>query len=485
MLEWYLTLSGTEIANHARLSRYLETVGSPLTEASPCGCETFDAALVGDEPYTTPEEDAAPWWDPDVPESADFAGLLVLDVKGIDDSPVSRSVSAAVTGGAALGPANVGARTLTVSGVLLGSSCCGVEYGLRWLGRALEGCTGPGCGGDCLSLFNCCPSGEAADPEEFAARHRRTLRRVALVSGPTVTARHGGGGCSGSGGCSVGADMLQVEFVLTAGTPWAWTDPVRVLDVEVPTDDGSECVVWCVHPKDEPLAPEPVCLELTDAACAPGTVRVEAAEGDGSEVDCSVVWLDDSLTERPCATCRLAECPDERDVCGDPSCTTPAPPVPPPPETCFRRALAVNSQAYELDLSDWPRWFGSVPMIEVHAGSRELRRVTVSFFERSSTHEGMTCAQVAEEERCRPHSVFEIGYVPAGGVLTLDGQVGRATVECAGAYGTSTDAYGRDGLPLAFPLLDCARYCVLVEADAIVTPAADASLSISLSGREY
>ncbi|NED79499.1 hypothetical protein G3I76_05245, partial [Streptomyces sp. SID11233] len=67
MLEWYLTLGGTEIANHARLSRYLETVGSPLTEASPCGCETFDAALVGDEPYTTPEEDAAPWWDPDVP----------------------------------------------------------------------------------------------------------------------------------------------------------------------------------------------------------------------------------------------------------------------------------------------------------------------------------------------------------------------------------------------------------------------------------
>ncbi|NED90489.1 hypothetical protein G3I76_61725, partial [Streptomyces sp. SID11233] len=136
---------------------------------------------------------------------------------------------------------------------------------------------------------------------------------------------------------------------------------------------------------------------LTDAACAPGTVRVEAAEGDGSEVDCSVVWLDDSLTERPCATCRLAECPDERDVCGDPSCTTPTPPVPPPPETCFRRALAVNSQAYELDLGDWPRWFGAVPLIEVHAGSRELRRVTVSFFERSATHEGMTCAQVAEE----------------------------------------------------------------------------------------
>jgi hypothetical protein len=69
--------------------------------------------------------------------------------------------------------------------------------------------------------------------------------------------------------------------------------------------------------------------------------------------------------------------------------------------------------------------------------------------------------------------------------MTLDGQVGRAVVECAGTCETSSDAYGRDGGPLRFPLLDCVPYCVEIAADAIFTPADDAVISIALSGREY
>lgn len=472
----YMALGGVELFNSARLAAYLESVGSPLDTTGVCGCETFTAAVVGDAPYTDPAADDAPWYDPDVPESAEFAGLLVLKVEGMDDHPVERTVSRSVGGGGAMGPGRVLPRTITVTAVLLGATCCGVAYGLRWLSQALQGCTGPGCGGDCLTVYNCCPH-EDEDPVEFNARYRRTLRRVALTSGPTVLARNGSG-CSGRG-CRSGADMLTVEWVMTAATPWLWVDPVPVLDVPVPRDDGEGCIEWCVH---GPGAPQrPFCIPLDNDPCVPGSVRVEF-----DHEACDVLWPESDEPLAPCdRTCRLAACRDVSGLCGDPSCRTPAPPVPPPPATCFCHALAVNETYHELDLSAWPRWFGAVPVITVEAGSADLRRVTVTVYERRAEHEGMTCEEVAENERCTPHSVFEIGHVPAGGVLTLDGQTGRATVECVGRCEGSPSAYGRDGGPLAFPLLDCDRYCVQIAADAIFGPAPDARVSIALSGRDY
>ncbi|GGT74517.1 hypothetical protein GCM10010207_84900 [Streptomyces atratus] len=474
----FMNLGGVEIFNSARLEAYLASVGHPLDSVGACGCPTFTAEHVGDEPYTTPWEDEAPWWDEDVPESSDFAGLLVLDVEGMDDHPVTRSVTGAVTGGAALGAPRVQPRTITVTGVLLGATCCGVAYGLRWLSQALSGC-GDGCGGDCLTVYNCCPP-ETEDIDEFVKRNRRTLRRVALVDGPRVIARNGNG-CTGSGMCQSGADVLTVEFVLTAGTPWLWTDPVPVLDLPVPTDDGTECITWCIHRGPEG-PPDPVCIEPSDTACAtPGAVTAEL-----TDAACEVAWPALEPVRDPCdATCRLAACPDPEDLCGNPSCKTPTPPVLPPPETCFRHALAVNTETYELDLSSWPRWFGAVPVIEVSAGSSDLRRVTITLYERTAEHAGLSCDEVVELERCNPHSTYEIAFVAAGGVMTLDGQVGRATVECLGRCEGTTDAYGRDGGPLAFPLLTCDRYCVEVAADAIVPPAPDATVTVSLSGREY
>jgi hypothetical protein len=475
MLDGYLALGDVEIANSARLETYLQTVGSPLDSIGVCACETFTAQLVGDEPYTTPAEDNAPWYDPDVPESGEFAGLLVLTVEGLDDNPVSRTVTQSAAGGAVIGPAVPQPLTVTVTGLLLGASCCGAEYGLRWLRQALAGCGGP-CSDDCMTIYNCCP-GEGLTPDEFAARHRRTLRRVALIDGPRVTSRSGDG-CT-SGQCSSGADIITVEFVLTAASPWQWSDPIPTLDLALPTDDGAECITWCVH--RSPTAPSsPVCLE-PDAACTADSVTAPVVD----DADCAVSW---SVLDRdaPCdQTCRLAACPDPQERCADPRCQTPTPPAPPEPDTCFCRAIAVNSTYLELDLEAWPRWFGAAPMIEIYAGSQALRRITVEIYERTDNHEGMTCEDVVDAERCNPHSVYEIAYVPAGGTLRLDGQIGRAIVECGGVCEGSPDAYGRNGAPLTFPLLDCASYCVAIHADAIFTPADDATIRLALTGLEY
>lgn len=443
MLENYLRIGSTEIANPARLLAYLESVGSGLTSLpeDACGCPTFTADLVGDDAYTDPVTDGAPWWDPDVPMSAEFAGLMVLSVEGMDTNPLTREVTNAVTGGGALGPARAQPRTITVTGVLLGSTCCGVDYGLQWLGAALEGCSAGGgddCSGDCLVLYDCCPTDtDTGGPELFNAEHRLTLRRVALSSGPNVTAR-AGDGCPVRGGeCAAnGADMLTVEFVLTAATPWKWTDPVPVLDVPPPTSDDSECVEWCVH------------------------------DGD-----------------TPCEGCRLAECADPGAACQDPACRPATPPVPNPPETCFCLPIAADQACYDVDLSDRPRWFPDLPMITIRAGSRDLRNVTVRFYERTAAHAGLTAGEVADLERCNPHSEYTTTYVPASGALVVDGQVQRGIMHCNGTCESSTTLWGADGAPPSWRPFDCAEYVMCVESDGIVPPASDAAVVVAVTGR--
>lgn len=526
MLEDYLEIGSVEVANHARLHAYLSSVSSSLTWGNVCRCPTFEAAALGDPPYVSPEVDPAPWWDPDVPASAEYAGFLVLSVEGLDSWPMTRTVTNAVGGGGAFGRARVQAREITVQGLILGASCCGVEYGLHWISEALAGCAETGCGGDCLTLYLCCPPERVVDEEspgspedspddspgddspgdspgwdpwespwdpdeepegisraEYNRRYRRTLRRVALTEGPQVVSRVGdgcgpGGACGSRGGG--GADIITVEFTLTAATPWLWTDPTVVLDAPVPRDDDTECVIWCVH-SDEP--PETLCVDLTVTPCDPRTsIPVEFTD---DPTPCAVAWPAVEPPEDPCGVCRLASCPDPRAACADPSCSPAAPPVPEPPATCFCSAIAVNTACYELDLSGRAGWSADAPMITVRAGESDLRRLTITFYERLDEHEGMTCEQVAANMRCNPHSVYEIGFVPAGATLTLDGQIGRALVECEGVCETSTSVWGASGSPPSWRLLDCDRYVVEIAADAIFLPAEDASLTIAVSGRGY
>lgn len=444
MLADFVSVGGVEVVNHARLRQYLQTVGSPLTSGSEiCSCETLTSAVLDPDgqPYTTPDDPITPaeWYDPDAPESVEFAGVLLLSVDGIDDFPVERLVSTAVTGGGSIGPARVQPRQMTFTALLLGATCCGVEYGLQYLKAALQGCTGSQCGGDCVEMYACCP-GEDMTRDEFNRAHRRTFRRVALTAGPKVTARNGDGSCAG-GTCELGADIIQVEWTMTAASPFAYTDAVELLEVVLPTDTDGECIDWCIH---EPWRPD---------------------------------WAN------PCRNCRLAPCVDGADGCADRACGPAAPPVPSAPTSCFCNALAVNEAAYALDLSGRPGWMDDVPLINVYAGSSGLRRLTISLFQKTAADEGLTCEQIAAKKRCEPFARWTVSYLPANAELLLDGQTGRAVTYCGGSCSSSTTVFGTDGAPSSWPVLDCAEYCLLLETDAFEPPAADATVSFAVSGK--
>lgn len=443
MLTDWAAVGGIEVWNTGRLQAYLTNVGSPFTTGPGiCTCDSLTPEILGlgFSAYQTPALDPAPWFDADYDHSGEYLGFLPLSVAGVDDNPRGRAVSTAVGGGGVFGPVRQLPRSITVTGVIIGTTCCGAEYGLHYLSEVLSGCTGEACDGDCFNMYACCPDGETLTADQFNAKYRRTFRRTALVSGPTVVRRDGTGVCA-SGGCAGGGDMITVEFVLVAANPWAWTDTMPQLDVGLPIGTpGSPCIDWCVK---DPAVPDSGC---PDTDCLFG--------------DCST-----------------------SDACADPMFPVPAPPQPTAPLTSFCVPLGTEQACYDIDLSDRPEWSSDVPMIVLESGSSPLRNVRVTIYVKPAGSL-LNCAAIADANRCDPLEEFVITYMPAGAVLMLDGQIGKALIVCNDVCQTSTAVYGdQDGGPVRFVELGCATYCLCIETDNNYPPAADAELSFGVSGR--
>jgi hypothetical protein len=472
MLKDYAAANGIEVWNLIRTQAYLTSVGSPFDSGPElCSCDTLTPANL-EAPgtlYTTPDDPLhpAPWFDVDLPVSAEFLGFMPLTVTGTTDNPRARTVTNAVGGGGVFGPVRVQPRTMTVQGVLLGTSCCGVDYGMQYLSEVLSGCSG-GCDGDCFEMFDCCPT-ELLTNVQLDAAHKRTFRRTALVSGPTEVARQSTGSCA-RGNCA-GGDLVTVEFVLVAATPWAWTDPTPLLDVGWPQAGEGDCLVWCFP---EATADDCILWDLSG---------VGGCTWDTSGGDLCI----DVLTADPCPgeTCLHAECVPAADACADPLNPVVAPPQPSSPSAPFCTPLAPESACYSIDLTNRPTWSTDVPIMTITAGANALRNVRVTFYEKP-TGTSLTCDQIAEADRCAPVNDFYITFVPAGSVITIDGQTGRATLDCGGECRNASTVFGSaDGGPLVIKTLDCAEYCVCLEADPLFPPGTDSSFELSISGRGY
>lgn len=437
MLTDYAESSGSELWNTARLAAYMAALGSPFDSGPEiCRCASLTPEIIDgpDTVYATPAADPAPWYDADVTESGEFLGFLPLSITGLDDNPRSRSVTGAVGGGGVFGPARDQPRTMVVTGVLLGTSCCAVEYGRHYLAELLASCVGDGCDGDCLSMFLCCPDPGMTEAQ-FKAKYRRTFQRVALVDGPTVVSRQGTGGGSCAGSCT-GSDILTVEFTLVAATPWAWTDLTPVLDVTAPMSGTGDCVEWC--------------LDAVNGEC------------DGEP-------------------CLFRDCVDP-ELCGDPLFPAVTPPQPSAPETVFCTPLVPERACYAVDLSDRPRWSEDFPVITIEAGGSDLRNIRVTFYENPDPT--TPCDQWADDLMCSPVNDVHVTYVPAGSSVTVDGRTGQATMTCVGRCLPATTVYGdADGAPLSVKGLTCAGYCICIETDSNFPPAEDATVSIEISGR--
>lgn len=314
----YFALSGQEFANTSRLLEHIvptvPTRDDQVTTPLACACEisvpyddswTGLEAAIGDGPYVLTN---APWYDASRPESAEFAGIWVMEVTGFDAVPVQRDVNEAICAGGVPGPARDGSRKLTFSALVVACTNAGARYGLDWLNCVLRQANVRG--GVDLNFYKAHPE----HTDAVASTLRRTMYGTVLTEAPKVVEVLGKGKEHRHRQASVfrvewemvctnpymfgEADLQVVNWGSTIQESITWAHAPDCEDAgscDLPTIYSAECV-----PPDVALTPAdiPVCggclplcaierrtweLESTLAACDDGmivSVRV-TNNGDG------------------------------------------------------------------------------------------------------------------------------------------------------------------------------------------------------------
>lgn len=389
MYPGYLNVGCNEVVNAERAATYALAMGLRLE----CDrCPDLPNALDHD-PYSSPAEDDAPWYDPTRPESADFLGVFAAEeITGLSGSTIERNPAPRVGDGAVVGAARHAAREISYQVSLIAVSECGLSYGLGWLARALSAdpCRSS-CTGTSMTVYSCCPG---SIPElGFGDGEIRYLYDVGLSDGPRLVERQW---------VNDSVMMATVEFTLTAGQPWIYADALRTGDEAVDLSSGV------------PVRRDP------DAV------------------------FDRCLPPRPCAS--------------DPDCPRPAlPPSPPEPDSpCYRRGVddwIVTRVMIASD--DYPLWDELVPVVEVDAGATDLTRVLVRFWANPTNAD----CDTAELDPCDACSDINVSFIPAAGVLTVDGRTQRSVIECEtpfrGVFTSPPDLYGQRGRLFRHSVFPC------------------------------
>lgn len=260
----YFEYDNVEIINATRTAAYVRSLG--LSWVHETGAAPDLPWLLGQNEYVSPSVDTAPWYDPDLADSVGFAGIIPLSVVGLEDSTREARGFDYTTDGGNPGRIRHGMKEIAFNVALIGDSDCAVEYGFRWLKRALldHQCT-PGlataCSGERLVYSRCFPEGgrgaeEAVldgahadttvwdvtlegsdDPSAqffdggnapgfsttatWSTDFERHLRNVTFPRGPVVTGKRQLKGCGGA--------VWLVSFTARAGDPFEYGERIPLL----------------------------------------------------------------------------------------------------------------------------------------------------------------------------------------------------------------------------------------------------------------
>lgn len=234
--EGYLSFGGNEIVNNSR------TWGISHS-ARPCPmhwlkggvCQTMNGALFEAAPYSYESIALAPWYDPDIPQSADFYGFFAYAITEALDSTRTVSRTESITDGGVLGRTRKATKTMRVKGLIMGRGRLGVEYGQAWLSSAIDpgacGQHGSECGLTDLQWFADCPPDRANVQEwnEWAETRRN------LFLDPKAATLN-----SSVWGSTAGTLMAAISRTTDGdGTTWVGATRIasgtaRILDVKSP-----------------------------------------------------------------------------------------------------------------------------------------------------------------------------------------------------------------------------------------------------------
>ncbi|AJE32509.1 hypothetical protein B842_03280 [Corynebacterium humireducens NBRC 106098 = DSM 45392] len=405
----WLQLGQTEIANTARTVAYMRN-----------GVRNTSTQIVTDDswpmlPYwlgrTTnwvlPEVDEdCPWYDRTDSASAEFAGVWPLRVDGLDSTPLDREVIEGAVAGGGFGVLRTPPREIEIEALVIGATPAGLAYGLGWLGAALRGdtCQDGGRPRNLLFLESAPAFDAQMTPSQVQALGNAQSRMVAQVTqteGLRVEESFSPWTAEDRG-----ATVARVSFTLTAGVPWVWRTPTRLVS-------GLQ-----------PAAGEPLSLRFENVG--PGGVFEQCQQDVGLLVDPAAAPL--VSLPRPVS----------------------------PAATVGMQPLLSRRTQWTLDAGRLPRWAEAVPSVTVTTGPQAERAVRVQWVQGVVASESdITCGSLGEAM---------IGYIPPNSSLTLDAVTGDATVVTAD--GLLLDATpvvtGRWGGPWRSPVLRCSQPYTLV-----------------------
>lgn len=172
----YACFGCVDFANNARTQAYVgwacrtgryngDPMGMLKKARSLCVCADDDAE------WTNPIDDDVCWYDPLVPESADFLGVAIVGTTGIRSSSYKREIRSGLNGGSILGLPTIDGKQLMLDVELYATSQAGMNYGIAWLRKQFEGdgrCPADGascssCQGQLLTLRTHCPTETSLD----------------------------------------------------------------------------------------------------------------------------------------------------------------------------------------------------------------------------------------------------------------------------------------------------------------------------------
>jgi len=420
--EGWVSYAGTELVNTSRTAVYSGVAGAG------CACPALGEGL-RDAPYTTPELDKAPWFDPSVVESGRFFGLVGLGIRGADTGTLEYQWTELLSDGGVPGAGRRGSKEIEVRALAAAADGAAMSYGMGWLASALRGSTcRDACFGDDLCLLAACPQPAGSydlewQPEagsQYAPgvdRLMRTAHNVTLLEGPEVTNRYFLGG----------QVIHELRFTLRAGVPYWYRQTLPVAKVFATQQPGEVGVYRDELPNYDPWG--------WQANCPAG-----------------VTCLDD-----------------------DPFCVNP--PVPPaavvsPPDPCFpndpRNNPPANPNAHKFNASrivfSVPRgvgttWGEKVPVLQLFTGSLPWHRTIIRFYDNPA---GQACG--GNLNPCDACAEINVPYLPRSTVFTLDGRVQRAYADCPGTGPlVEPRIYGPAGGPFSYPTFECSSgLCVEV-----------------------
>jgi hypothetical protein len=151
-----------ELVNTNRAVHYASNAG--LGWLGDCSvCPDIDA-VIPHGTYDSVTTDPAPWYDPQVPDSWGFFGVVGVEMTGVDDSTRSAKVTRTLRGGGMVGVTYREPRTIILRALAVAASDCSLSYGLRWLNEQFMG---ESCLEEPLVFFDCCPDANCDEGYDF------------------------------------------------------------------------------------------------------------------------------------------------------------------------------------------------------------------------------------------------------------------------------------------------------------------------------